>query len=426
MQFSEVAGAVLTLIATVSFGLAVPLSLGEGAVSRLSVASAEDLAEEGAKHARKISQLAENRRLVLASLRACRTFVTTAAVGCGALLGSQLPLSWWLVAILVVAVGTFLLVVLTLPWNRLGRRYPNTTVRYLAPFLMTAWNAGKPFGMLLRTARGPSSQTDQEARDEVAEDLREMVDQMGEPDTIEDADREMIWSVFEMGRTLVREVMVPRVDMVTIESEKTLDKALTLFVRSSYSRVPVIGEDADDIRGILYLKDVLRRVNSDSAARQMTAEQAMREAKFIPETNLVDDTLRDMQQNSYHMAVLVDEYGLIAGLVTLEDLVEEVIGEVSDEHDHAEKEPELQPDGSWIVPARFPLVDLNDLLDTEIDDEDVDTVGGLLTKAVGVVPLVGAFASVDGLELRAVEAEGRRRQVSAISVRVVPPVLDED
>lgn len=426
MQFSDVAGAVLALIATVSFGLAVPLSLGEGAVSRLSVASAEDLAEEGAKHARKISQLAENRRLVLASLRACRTFVTTAAVGCGALLASRLPLSWWLVAMLVVAVGALLLVVLTLPWNRLGRRYPNTTVRYLAPFLMTAWNAGKPFGMLLRTARGPSSQTDQEARDEVAEDLREMVDQMGEPDTIEDADREMIWSVFEMGRTLVREVMVPRVDMVTIESEKTLDKALTLFVRSSYSRVPVIGEDADDIRGILYLKDVLRRVNSDPAARQMTAEQAMREAKFIPETNLVDDTLRDMQQNSYHMAVLVDEYGLIAGLVTLEDLVEEVIGEVSDEHDHAEKEPELQPDGSWIVPARFPLVDLNDLLDTEIDDEDVDTVGGLLTKAVGVVPLVGAFASVDGLELRAVEAEGRRRQVSAISVRVVPPVLDED
>ena len=426
MQFSDVAGAVLALIATVSFGLAVPLSLGEGALSRLSVASAQDLAEEGAKHARKISQLAENRRLVLASLRACRSFVTTAAVGCGALLGAQLPFSWWLVAILIVAVGTFLLVVLTLPWNRLGRRYPNTVVRYLAPFLVMVWNVGKPFGLMLRAARGPSSQTDQEARDEVAEDLREMVDQMGEPDTIEDADREMIWSVFEMGRTLVREVMVPRVDMVTIESHKTLDKALTLFVRSSYSRVPVIGEDADDIRGILYLKDVLRRVNSDPATRQMTAEQAMREAKFIPETNLADDTLRDMQQNSYHMALLVDEYGLIAGLVTLEDLVEEVIGEVSDEHDHAEREPELQQDGSWIVPARFPLVDLNDLLGCAIDDEDVDTVGGLLTKAVGVVPLVGAFASIEGLELRAVEAEGRRRQVSAISVRVVPPMLDED
>lgn len=426
MHFSELAGVILMLIATVSFGMAVPLSLGEGALSRLSVASAQDLAEEGAKHARKISHLAENRRLILASLRACRSFVTTAAVGCGALLGAQLPLSWWLVAILIVAVGTFLLVVLTLPWNRLGRRYPNTVVRYLAPFLVMVWNVGKPFGLMLRAARGPSSQTDQEARDEVAEDLREMVDQMGEPDTIEDADREMIWSVFEMGRTLVREVMVPRVDMVTIESHKTLDKALTLFVRSSYSRVPVIGEDADDIRGILYLKDVLRRVNSDPAARQMTAEQAMREAKFIPETNLADDTLRDMQQNSYHMALLVDEYGLIAGLVTLEDLVEEVIGEVSDEHDHAEREPELQPDGSWVVPARFPLVDLNDLLGCAIDDEDVDTVGGLLTKAVGVVPLVGAFASIEGLELRAVEAEGRRRQVSAISVRVVPPMLDED
>lgn len=426
MIISEAAYVVLSAVAVLAFLLAVPLSVAEGAMTRLSVASAEDIGETGAKYARRIKEFAENRRIVLTYLRAERAFVTTAAIGCGALLASQLALSWWLVALLVVGVGAVLLVLVTFPGNRLGRRYPNSVLRYLAPFVILAWDLGKPFGTLTRLAQGPSSQTDQEARDEVAEDLREMVDQMGEPDTIEDADREMIWSVFEMGRTLVREVMVPRVDMVTIDFDKSLDKALTLFVRSGYSRIPVVGEDADDVRGILYLKDVLRRVNQDGAARTMTAGQAMREAKFIPETNLADDTLREMQQGSYHMALLVDEYGLIAGLVTLEDLVEEVIGEVADEHDHAEMEPELQTDGSWVVPARFPLVDLNDLLGTEIDDEDVDTVGGLLTKAIGVVPLVGAFAQTEGLELRAVEAEGRRRQVSAISVRVVPPVIDED
>ena len=192
----------------------------------------------------------------------------------------------------------------------------------------------------------------------------------------------------------------------------------------------MVGDDADDVRGVLYLKDVLRRVHEDpspdSAARQMLAEQAMREVRFIPEMKLVDDTLRDMQENRYHMAVLVDEYGLVAGLVTLEDLVEEVIGEVSDEHDHAEAEPEALPDGTWLVPARLPLVDLNDLLDLEIADEDIDTVGGLLTKALGHVPLVDEAAQVEGLELRAVAAEGRRRQISKVSVRMVSEVLGDE
>lgn len=428
MIFSSVAYAVLGLVGALSFLLTVPLSLSEGAMSRLSLASAKDLEEAGVKRASEIQQLAEHRREVLAYLRSTRSVAVSSGLGSSALLASQIPWLWWVVALGLIAFGALMLLMLTLPENWIGRRYPDKVIRYLAGFITVVWNLGKPLGRLWNAARGPAAQTEQEARDEVANDLREMVDQMGEPDTIEEADREMIWSVFEMGRTLVREVMVPRVDMVTIEAEKSLQKALTLFVRSGFSRVPVIGDDADDVRGVLYLKDVLRRINEDEtgAARKMTAAQAMREARFIPEMNLVDDTLRDMQEGAYHMAILVDEYGLIAGLVTLEDLIEEVIGEVSDEHDHSEREPEQQPDGSWIVAARMPLVDLNDLLGTEIEDEDVDTVGGLLTKAVGVVPLVGAAAEVDGLALRAVEAAGRRRQVSAIEVREVPPLLDED
>ena len=365
--------------------------------------------------------LAEHRREVLAYIRSTRSVTVAAALGSAALLASQIPWLWWAVALALTAAGGLALMLLTLPANWMGRRYPETTIRYLAGFITRVWRLGKPIGRMWKAARGPAAQTDQEARDEVANDLREMVDQMGEPDTIEAADREMIWSVFEMGRTLVREVMVPRVDMVTIGSDESLDNALTLFVRSGFSRIPVVGEDSDDVRGILYLKDVLRRIHEDEtgASRLMTAEQAQREAQFIPETNLVDDTLREMQAGAYHIAILVDEYGVIAGLVTLEDLVEEVIGEVADEHDHDEREPEAQPDGSWVVAARLPLVDLNDLLGTEIEDEDVDTVGGLLTKAVGMVPLVGAEAEIAGLRLRAVEAGGRRRQVSVVQVWVL-------
>lgn len=422
MIFSPIAYAVLGLVATVSLLVTVPLSLSDGAMTRLSLASAKDLEEAGAKHATQIRHLAEHRHEVLAYIRSTRSVTVAAGLVSVTLLASQIPWLWWVVALGLTVFTAAMLVVLTLPAAWAGRRYPDTIIRYLAGFITRVWQAGRPLGQLWRAARGPAAQTDQEARDEVADDLREMVDQMGEPDMVEAEDREMIWSVFEMGRTLLREVMVPRVDMVTVDAETTLDEALTLFVRSGFSRLPVVGEDADDVRGILYLKDVLRRIHEDEtgASRLMTAAQAQREAKFIPETNLVDDTLREMQQGIYHMAFLVDEYGLIAGLVTLEDLVEEVIGEVSDEHDHSEREPEAQPDGSWIVAARMPLVDLNDLLGTEIEDEDVDTVGGLLTKAVGVVPLVGARAEVAGLELCAVEAGGRRHQVSAVQVRVIP------
>lgn len=421
MIFSPVAYAVLGLVAAVSFLVTAPLSLSEGAMTRLTLASAKDLEEAGAKHAAAIQRLAEHRREVLAYIRSTRSVTVSAGLGSSALLASQIPWLWWVVALALTVIGALVLMLLTLPANWAGRRYPETTIRYLAGFITRVWQLGKPIGGLWKSARGPAAQTDQEARDEVANDLREMVDQMGEPDTIEAEDREMIWSVFEMGRTLVREVMVPRVDMVTIEAGKPLEKALTLFVRSGFSRIPVVGEDSDDVRGILYLKDVLRRIHEDEtgASRLMTAEQAQREAQFIPETNLVDDTLREMQKGAYHMAFLVDEYGVIAGLVTLEDLVEEVIGEVSDEHDHDEREPEAQPDGSWIVAARMPLVDLNDLLGTEVEDEDVDTVGGLLTKAVGMVPLVGAEAEVAGLRLRAVEATGRRRQVTAVQVWIL-------
>jgi HCC hlyC/corC family transporter len=210
--------------------------------------------------------------------------------------------------------------------------------------------------------------------------------------------------------------MVPRTDMVTIDADEPAAAAMRLFVRSGYSRVPVVGEDADDVRGILYLKDVLRRLSGHPDHEGRPAASFTREVVWVPETKLADDLLREMQTDHVHMVLAVDEYGGTAGLVTMEDLLEEVVGELTDEHDHAEPEVEDLGDGTYRVPVRLGLDELGELFDLEIDDDDVDTAGGLLTKAIGRVPLPGACGSAQGVDLRAEEAVGRRRQVATLVV----------
>jgi CBS domain containing-hemolysin-like protein len=214
--------------------------------------------------------------------------------------------------------------------------------------------------------------------------------------------------------------MVPRTDMVTIDADEPLGRAITLFTRSGYSRVPVIGESTDDLRGVLYLKDVMRRVHRRSDTAGLTVADVMREATFVPETKLVDDLMREMQADSVHIAMVVDEYGGIAGLVTIEDLLEELVGEMVDEHDRAEPEVEEIGNGTVRVPARLPIDELGDLFGLEIDDDDVDSAGGLLAKALGKVPLPGAAVDVLGIHLVAERAEGRRRRVSTLLASRIP------
>ena len=195
---------------------------------------------------------------------------------------------------------------------------------------------------------------------------------------------------------------------------------MRLFIRSGYSRVPVIGEDADDVRGILYLKDVLRRLAAHPEHEELAVAGFVREAEYVPEMKPADDLLREMQTGRFHMALAVDEYGGIAGLVTMEDLLEEVVGELTDEHDPAEPEVEDLGGGVLRVPARLGLDELGELFGLEIDDDDVDTAGGLLAKAIGRVPLPGASGDVQGLRIVADEATGRRRQVTSLLVSRAP------
>ena len=421
--------AALIACAVIVLALGALLSAGESALLRFTRAAADDLVEEGRRGAARVRRLAEHRPRVLGALSVARVAVDMLAAVLITLAASGLVRAWWQVLALALLANIILLgVVVGFSPRTYGRRNPAATLLALGGLLTWVDVLAAPQRRLVsRTRRPESAPTDAETREAVNEDLREMIDEIGETDTIEDEDREMMRSVVELGQTLVREVMVPRTDMVTIDAHKPASAAMRLFIRSGYSRVPVIGEDADDVRGILYLKDVLRRLAAHPEHEELAVAGFVREAEYVPEMKPADDLLREMQTGRFHMALAVDEYGGTAGLVTMEDLLEEVVGELTDEHDPELPEVvEVAPD-TYRVPVRLALDELGELFDLEIDDDDVDTVGGLLTKAIGRVPLPGAAGDTQGVHLQAEEAAGRRRQVSTILASRTPaPEEDTD
>ncbi|MET8653209.1 MULTISPECIES: hemolysin family protein [Nocardia] len=256
-------------------------------------------------------------------------------------------------------------------------------------------------------------------------ELREVVEMAGERGVVADEERRMIQSVFELGDTAARAVMVPRTEMVWIEADKTASQAMSLAVRSGHSRIPVVGENVDDILGVVYLKDLVPYADR---SRKVRVREVMRPAVFMPDSKPLDDLLDEMQRRRNHMALLVDEYGGIAGLVTIEDVLEEIVGEIADEYDTDETPPvEDLGEGRYRVSARLSVEDLGELYGLEIEDEDVDTVGGLLAHELGRVPLPGSKVVAYGLVLRgegAADARGRMR-VHTVVVRRAPQRVRE-
>jgi CBS domain containing-hemolysin-like protein len=253
------------------------------------------------------------------------------------------------------------------------------------------------------------------------EEFRELVDRASESDMIEDNEAELIQSVFEFGDTLVRAVMVPRTDILTIDAGSSLHSAMSLFLRSGYSRIPVIGENTDQILGIIYLKDVAAAIHGqDPDAEPPVVDALAREVRYVPDSKPVSDLLRELQKESTHVAIVIDEYGGTAGLVTLEDLIEELVGEIVDEYDSESAAVVDLGDGTYRVSARMGIDDLGELFGIELDDDEVDTVGGLLAKALGRVPIVGSAVDLDGVSLRAERLEGRRNRVSHIIATAAP------
>ena len=242
---------------------------------------------------------------------------------------------------------------------------------------------------------------------------------------VEEFEQELIDSVEEFGETIVREIMVPRVDMAAIEAGSSLEQAMSKFLNRGYSRLPVTGKNIDDVLGMLYLKDVARLQNERPAVlANIRVEEVSRKVVFVPESKPVDDLLKEMQQTRRHIAIVVDEYGGVAGLVTLEDVLEEIVGDIADEHDREIAEQEQLDDGSFRVSARLSLFELGETFELELEDDEVDTVGGLVAKHLGRLPQSGDVISFSGLEFKVDRFDARRKRLLTAVVKREPQLDD--
>jgi CBS domain containing-hemolysin-like protein len=254
-------------------------------------------------------------------------------------------------------------------------------------------------------------------------ELRDLVDQAHERGLVESDEHEMIHSVFELGDTLVRELMVPRTDMVWIEKDKSLRQALSLALRSGFSRVPVVGDSIDKIIGIAYVKDLARRtLDHHEAEQNERVEQHMRPATFVPESKIAADLLKEMQRDQIHLAIVVDEYGGTAGIITIEDILEEIVGEIADEFDDGVEAFTWISEGKARAKATLHIEDLADELSIEIaevDFEDVDTIGGLMAQKLGRVPIAGSTITVGEYLITSERPVGRRRRISSVLIEKI-------
>jgi CBS domain containing-hemolysin-like protein len=255
------------------------------------------------------------------------------------------------------------------------------------------------------------------------EDIRAMAEAGSEEGAIEEGEKDLIHSIFEFGDTVVREVMTPQPDVVAIEVNRPLDEFVDLVVRHGYSRVPVYRDTPNEVVGVAYAKDVLRELRSGRNGRSL--EDLARPAHFVPESKKVSDLLRDMQKEKFHVAMVVDEYGSMAGLVTLEDLLEEIVGEITDEYDRVEPQVEPAGDGRFRVNARLPVDELNEILEVELPQEEWDTVGGLMMAALGHLPQQGEHVEFEGLRFTAERVQGRRIAKVLVERANDPPAREE-
>ena len=402
MNGSNVPLAALAALAFACYGI----SAGLTALGRITRAEAAD----APKASKRMLSIVSRRQAAIAGLISLRIFFTSLAAVLAVLALASVFDEWWeaVGAYLALTAAASLMLRIVSPAS-IGARRPVETLALIS------------LPAALATSVASSVVREGEADDEEFEQLHEdqlavMVERVSDSTVLDESDRELLQSVFDFNHTLVREVMVPRTDMVSIGIDAPLDKAMSLFTRSGFSRVPAVGESADDLHGVVYLKDVLRRWlrgNTES----LTVADLMREPVFVPETKVVDDLMREMQANQVHIALVVDEYGGIAGLVTIEDLVEELVGEISDEHDRSAPEVDVVEEGVYRVPARLPIADLGELFGVKLDDDDVDTVGGLFAKLIGRVPIAGSRASIGGISLTADRFQGRRRRLWTVLAR---------
>jgi CBS domain containing-hemolysin-like protein len=414
----------LILAVVVLVALAAALTTIEAALSSFSRARAQELAHEDRPGAQRLVRLLDDPAPRLNALLALRLFTETSSVVLATAIVLDLlgPDEWSSILVATALMFLVLFVLIGVGPRTLGRQHSESISLATAGLVLGVSRVLGPLPrvlIMLGNALTPGKGFSEGPFSSEAE-LREMVDLAEASSLIESGESKMIHSVFELGDTFCREVMVPRTDVVYIERTKTLRQAMSLFLRSGFSRVPVVGEDLDDIVGFAYIKDISKRVFDRQAAETTEqVESMMRPVFHVPDSKPVDDLLREMQAQRRHIAVVVDEYGGTAGIVTIEDILEEIVGEITDEFDADEVSVEELPDGSRRVPARFPVDDLDEILGVEIEDDEVDSVGGLMAKYLGKVPIPGSTVEVEGLRFVAEEAKGRRNRVGTVLIAPV-------
>ena len=398
------------------------LTLAQTVLNRIGRAKAHHLLQErkpGAEQLLKIvDEPAPYMNVVLFLLLVCQ--ITAAVLAAGVAI-DMLEGPGAIVAALVVTLLLF--VVAVLPPKAIAVQYPEQCARLVARPVYFVGRVLRPLSRVLvalsnlvmlvlpgkRLPEGPLV---------TEEELRQIVAAGGDDEEIEEEERELIHSVFEFGDTIVREVMVPRPDMVVLKSDATLEEALDTITKAGYSRIPIYEGDTDNIIGVLYAKDLLRRPASElSTTRASTLGRA---PLFVPEQKKLSELLREMQQHHVHMAIVVDEYGGTAGLATIEDLVEEIVGEIVDEYD--QEEPLVEPLSEEVmrVDAKMPIDEVNDLFNVDLPDDEWDTVGGLVYGLTGRVPVPGGTVRFDSLEFQTERITGRRIQKVVIRRIEVP------
>ncbi|HPU03814.1 MAG TPA: hemolysin family protein [Rhodoglobus sp.] len=397
--------------------------------SALSVLSRNDLVELAAssRSRRSLLAISADPGAHVNALNFMRIVAETTAAVLVTLAFASIFTDWWwtlLASALIMTAASFVLVGSS-P-RSVGRVNARPVMRVAAPIVRaTRVILGPLADALVTIGNRVTPGRPRTATFSSEEQLLSMIDEATELDVLEEDDRELIHSIFEFNDTVVREVMIPRTDMVTLDVDATMTASLGLFLSKGVSRMPVIGEDVDEVIGVLYLKDVARVVHEQTLdAATLTAGELSRPALFVPESQKADSLLRQMQVESSHLAMVVDEYGGIAGLVTLEDLIEELVGDISDEYDRDVAEVEQLSEGSYRVSARLAIDELGDLFGLELEDDEVDSVGGLLTKALGRLPVSGSSAEYSGLILTAERTEGRRKRVSTVLVERDQALID--
>lgn len=399
------------------------MAAADAALSVISRADVQEMAANG-RNSRSLRRIADDPEAHLTAVNFIRVMAETAAAVLVTVAFTILFQNrWWAMLGAVVLMTGISFVAVGASPRTFGRNRSKTLLRVTAPLISgTRVLLGPLAHGLVIIGRRVTPGLSRGSSFTSEEQLLSMVDEAASHDLIEEDDRSLIHSVFDFTDTFVRAVMVPRTDLVTVDAAASTREAMTIFLDKGVSRMPIVDDDADDIVGVLYLKDLVQfGFLDESGWRDAPVSRIARPATFVPESMKAETLLQQMKLNAVHVCMVVDEYGGVSGLVTLEDIIEELVGEIVDEYDSKVDEiVQIEP-GRYRVSARLGLDEIGELFGIDLDDEDVDSVGGLLGKTIGRIPQPGSTGEFQGLVMTGGTSRGRGKGLATVFVeRVVP------